>query len=229
MSSKALVNGIVTQLRRDILRGVLKPGDPVKERDKAAEMGVSRTPMREAIRVLSEEGLVTLRHARSPIVSIPDPKTASDQTEVLVTLEKLSAKLACRHATQTELEKVEAILDDMTNNFFKVDAITMFEADMSFHSAIAEASHNASLSETHTLYLQRLWYPRYLAASKRRSRDRVISEHTDVMTALKSRDENAAQAAIETHLLNLTGDIVEQVNLINQNNGSPDTGERETR
>ncbi|MEQ9673915.1 MAG: winged helix-turn-helix domain-containing protein, partial [Roseovarius indicus] len=69
MAEGILAEQIANQLRRDILRGKLAPGASIKERDNAAEMGVSRTPMREAIRILAQDGLVILRPARSPIVA----------------------------------------------------------------------------------------------------------------------------------------------------------------
>lgn len=228
MNSQALVTGIVDTLRRDILRGVLKPGTPVKERDTSTEMGVSRTPMREALRVLAEEGLITLRHARSPIVSPLDLKTVSDQTEVLITLERLSAKLACRHARDAELEQIETTMERMQRDFDTFDTVTLFELDMSFHSQIAAASQNASLTETHKLYLQRLWYPRFLAAAKRQSRERVLTDHAAILAPLLERDEVAAQKAVEQHLLYLADDIQEQVKLVNSGLESPSNTEKDT-
>ena len=67
MAEHSLPDQIADELRRDILRGRLVPGDAIKERDNATEMGVSRTPLREAVRILAKEGLVDLRPARSPI------------------------------------------------------------------------------------------------------------------------------------------------------------------
>ncbi|MDN3722463.1 GntR family transcriptional regulator [Roseibium salinum] len=95
MSEPNLADEIAARLRRDILRGKLPPGSAIKERDNALELGVSRTPMREAIRILAKEGLVILRPSRSPVVARPSFKEISDQVAVLVALEKFSAELAC--------------------------------------------------------------------------------------------------------------------------------------
>ena len=103
MPDQTLPEKIANQLRRDILRGKLVPGDPLKERDKAADLGVSRTPMREAIRIIAREGLITLRSSRSPIVAMPDVKAVTDDVEVLLSVEKLSGKLACERATDADL------------------------------------------------------------------------------------------------------------------------------
>lgn len=210
-TEQTLANQLANELRRNILRGKLLPGAPIKERDNATEMGVSRTPMREAIRILAKEGLVELRPSRSPIVATLNFKEISDQAEVLIALEKLSAELACKHATDQDIERIESIVDYMADHFDDTDPLDMFEIDMSFHTAIAEASHNLALAETHRSFLQRLWHPRYLAAKQRRNRARVVNEHTDILVALRTRDEGEARGAIDIHLWRLAEDIREQI------------------
>ena len=111
MNDGILAEQIANRLRRAILRGALPPGASIKERDNAAELGVSRTPMREAIRILAKEGLVELRPARSPIVALPDLTAVTEQAEVLIALEKLSAELACVHATEDELAELAELVD----------------------------------------------------------------------------------------------------------------------
>lgn len=207
MTEDSLPEQIARRLRRDILRGTLPPGAAIKERDSAAEMGVSRTPTREAIRILAKEGLVELRPARSPIVARLDVKTCTDQAEVLIALEQLSGELACHHATEAELDGLAAILRQMQAQFATADPLDLFELDMAFHMAIAEASHNAALADTHRTYLQRLWHPRYLAAAQRRARERVVREHTEIIAALRSRAPEQARQAIGTHLQYLATDI----------------------
>src|SRR5210317_1067006 len=132
MPKNSLAEKIATRLRRDILRGKLKPGSPIKERDNAAELGVSRTPMREAIRILAKEGLVELRPARSPIVAQPGFKEVEDLAAVLIALEKLSIELACSHATEEDIEKISALAKHMSDAFDHTDAFDMFELDMQF-------------------------------------------------------------------------------------------------
>ncbi len=207
MAEPILAEQIAKHLRRDILRGKLSPGTPIKERDNASELGVSRTPMREAIRILAKEGLVRLRPSRSPTVAQPDFKEVSDQADVLIALEKLSAELACKHATDEDLVRIAGIVDYMSEHFEDTDPLDMFEIDMSFHTAIADASHNLALAETHCTFLQRLWRARYLAASQRRNRERVVNEHTKILEAIKARDPEAARAAIGNHLWHLAEDI----------------------
>lgn len=217
MPKNTLAERIAATLRRDILRGKLKPGAPIKERDNATELGVSRTPMREAIRILAKEGLIELRPARSPIVAQPGFKEVEDQAAVLIALEKLSVELACSHATAADLERIEALVQQMSDTFDETDPLDMFELDMQFHSSIAAASHNQPLISTHTQYLQKLWRARYIAASQRRNRERVVCQHTDIVEALRARDTKAALAAIDTHLHHLAEDVREVIELESKN------------
>ena len=207
MTDETLPEQIARHLRRDILRGKLAPGATIKERDNAAELGVSRTPMREAIRILAKEGLVILRPARSPIVAEPSVKEISDQVEVLLALEKLAAELACRNATESDLANIQSLLDYMAAHFEDTDPLDMFETDMAFHSAIATASHNDVIVSMHRTLMERLWRARYLAARKSRNRDRVISHHSAIVDALRARNGDAAIAAIERHLGHLDRDV----------------------
>ncbi len=211
MTEQILAEQIATQIRRDILRGKLPPGTSIKERDNAAEMGVSRTPMREAIRVLAKEGLVQLRPSRSPIVAQPSYKEVSDQAQVLIALEKLSAELACQNASDAEIDHIANIVDVMAREFDTTDPLDMFEIDMSFHTAIAEASRNAALAQTHCSFLQKLWRARYIAARQRRNRERLVAEHSRIVDGLRARDPKAVRDAIENHLWHLADDIREVI------------------
>ncbi|HUG60252.1 MAG TPA: GntR family transcriptional regulator [Methylomirabilota bacterium] len=202
-----LAEDIADSLRRDILRGKLLPGTPLKERDRAAELGVSRTPMREAIRILAKERLVELRPSRSPLVAAPTMKEIADQVQVMLTLEKLSAELACANASDADIEAIRAINDRMAAIYDTADNLDLFEIDMSFHTAVARASHNEPLAETHRAFLARLWRARYLAASQRRNLERVMRHHNAILDALAARDVEAVRAAIDAHLGQLTDDI----------------------
>lgn len=211
MPDPTLPEQIANQLRRDILRGKLSPGDSLKERDKSAELGVSRTPMREAIRIVAREGLITLRPARSPIVAMPDAKAVTDDVEVLLAIEKLSGELACERATPADIDGIAQIMQHMAEAFDTMDAVDMFELDMSFHSALALAAHNPPLAEIHSRFLARLWRARFLAAVKRRNRASVIEHHATILAALRARDAIAIREAIGIHLDRLTEDIADVI------------------
>ncbi|WP_245155546.1 GntR family transcriptional regulator [Paracoccus ravus] len=200
MTEDSLAEAIAYELRREILRGNLPPGAPIKERDNAERQGVSRTPMREAIRILAKEGLVQLRPLRSPVVADPSLSEIIDQIRVLHALELLSGELACEKASDDEIARIGSLKDRIENIYGEADTLDVFELDMQFHSAIVAASHNAALAETHGAYMARLWRARYLSARRRLSRDRVLRQHKAIHAALARRDANAIKAEIAAHL-----------------------------
>lgn len=200
MTDKALPDQIADKLRRDILKGELAPGQQIKERDHATDLDVSRTPMSEAIRILAKEGLVLLRPSRSPIVADPSFEEISDVIEVLTALELRSGALACQHATDADIARIQAMQDHMDTCQGKIDRIDFFELDMEFHMAIAAASKNAVLAETHSAFVRRLWRARYLSASRKDSSARVKRQHHDIMQAFSDRDPELMCAKISVHL-----------------------------
>jgi DNA-binding GntR family transcriptional regulator len=200
MPDETLPEQIATRLRRDILRGVLLPGTPVKERDHAAELGVSRTPMREAIRMLAKEGLVLLRPARSPVVARPSFEDVAQNIEVMSVLEVLSARLACERATDAEIDAIDAQAQRMVHAYDTLDMLDVFEIDMSFHRAIAVAAGNPVLAEMHHSLVARLWRARYLSASRKKSRDRVLMQHAHIVESLRARDAVGVAAHVQSHL-----------------------------
>jgi len=207
MTEDTLAEAIAYELRREILRGNLPPGAPIKERDNAERQGVSRTPMREAIRILAKEGLVTLRPLRSPVVANPSQTEIIDQIRVLHALELLSGELACEKASDEEIAAIGALKDRIETIYGEADALDVFELDMQFHSAIVAASHNAALAETHGAYMARLWRARYLSARRKLSRERVLRQHKAIHAALAARDVAAIKAEIGAHLAAMIDNI----------------------
>lgn len=200
MPTASLAERIARRLRRNILRGELRPGAPIKERDGAAELGVSRTPMREAIRILANEGLVQLRPARSPIVAHPSLKEVTDAIRLLSALEILSGELACEEASAAQICEIETLKTRIEDCYEHMDPLDLFEIDMGFHSAIAAASNNAALVESHTTNLRRLWRVRYLSASMPESRQHVLRQHNAIVDGIKAHDQAATRDAIHAHL-----------------------------
>lgn len=200
MADKPLADEIADRLRRDILQGRLRPGDSVKERDNAAGQGVSRTPMREAIRVLAQEGLIELRPSRSPIVANPTLAEVVDDIDVIRALEVLSGQLACRNASRDDIEAIVKLQRQLDTAPEDADPLDLFETDMAFHRAIAEASHNRALAETHRAYLARLWRVRYLSARQKSGKERSYRQHHEIIAGLESRDAEAVARVVTNHI-----------------------------
>lgn len=217
---ETLAETIAYEIRREILRGTLPPGAPIKERDNAERQGVSRTPMREAIRILAKEGLVQLRPLRSPVVADPSLEEIVDQVHVLHTLELLAGELACERATPEDLDKISALKRRIEAIYGEADTLDVFEIDMQFHAAIVAASHNVALAETHGAYMARLWRARYLSARRKKARSRVIRQHDAILDALRARDPQRVKAETDSHLADMILNIRDHFREVSEN-GAP--------
>lgn len=191
---------VAARLRREILTGALPPGSPIKERDHAERLGVSRTPLREAVRILAKEGLVMLRPLRSPLVADPTRDEALDEVAVLRRLELFGGELACRNATAAEIDEIARLCETVERNHEEGDKVEVFDLDMQMHRLIVAAGHNAALARTHGEYLARLWRIRFMSARQRADAGRVLADHRGMIAALKARDEAAMQRHMESHL-----------------------------
>lgn len=199
-ASDTIPASIAARLRREILNGDLPPGTPLKERDHAERLGISRTPLREAVRILAQEGLVTLRPLRSPVVANPTLEEVRDEIMVLRALELLSGELACRNATDDEIARVTDLAAWVDRQYHSGDKIDVFDVDMQMHRAIVEATHNAALIRTHAEYLGRLWRVRFLSARLRLENNHTLADHAGMVDALRRRDAADLQRHIAAHV-----------------------------
>ncbi|WP_273499822.1 GntR family transcriptional regulator [Paracoccus sphaerophysae] len=191
---------IADRLRREILTGAIAPGSPIKERDHAERLGISRTPLREAVRILAKEGLVTLRPLRSPLVTDLTRAEAMDEVAVLRLLELAGGELACANATEAEIAAIAALARAVEDNHATGDKVEVFDIDMRMHRAIVAAGHNAALSRSYGEYLARLWRIRFLSARRRSDAAQVLAAHRGMVDALAARDWPAMRAHMESHL-----------------------------
>ncbi|MDO5528197.1 MAG: GntR family transcriptional regulator [Paracoccus sp. (in: a-proteobacteria)] len=198
---------LASQLRREILRGVFPPGAIIKERMNAERLGVSRTPMREAVRVLAQEGLVQLRPLRSAVVADPSITEVRHEIAVLRALELLAADLAVENVTAADLARIAALEARIALDYETGDRLDVFDVDMEFHLAIVAASGNPALIRTHREYLARLWRLRFISARERRRGDRVLEDHEYMRRALQTRDAALLRARINRHLDGLVRNI----------------------
>lgn len=198
---------IADRLRREILTGAIAPGSPIKERDHAERLGISRTPLREAVRILAKEGLVTLRPLRSPLVTDLTRAEAMDEVAVLRLLELAGGELACANATDAEIAAISALARAVEDNHATGDKVEVFDIDMRMHRAIVAAGHNSALSRSYGEYLARLWRIRFLSARRRSDAAQVLAAHRGMVDALAARDWPAMRAHMESHLDGLVRNV----------------------
>ncbi|MBQ2262136.1 MAG: GntR family transcriptional regulator [Loktanella sp.] len=195
---RSLADEAANRLRDLILLERLAPGTPVSERELADVLGISRTPLKDALRILEAEGLVDYGPTRRPRVADPSIDELRDYITVLGALEALAGEIACSEATAEELEVIERMAAQMDTG--PDDPLAFFHLDMAFHGAIVAAAHNAPLAETHRQYNARLWRARFLSSRQVDRRANTLSEHGRIVAALNARDAAQTSAALRDHL-----------------------------
>ncbi len=201
LSRQRLGDQIADVLRKQIVVGELAPGSRIPERETSLALGVSRTPLREALLILESEGLVTMAPARSPIVANPSPKEVVDLLIVQSALEALAGDCACDTITEEEIGHIEELHGQMVAQADSTESIDFFQVDMAFHQAIVAATKNAPLIKTHAQYNSRLWRARYLSSRRRvKKRSLTLAEHGNILEGLRNRDRKRTSRALEKHL-----------------------------
>jgi len=197
---RSLAMEAAESLREFILLGKLAPGVPVGERDLAEAFGVSRTPLKEALRILEAEGLIEYGPTRRPHVADPSLVTIHEWLRVQGALEALGGELCCAHASDQHINEIEQLNNTLVDLRKTDRSLDAFRCDMQFHSKIVAGSGNQALVKTHATYNARLWRVRYLSSERKTGMATTQEQHQDIVAALKARDADAAAAALRGHL-----------------------------
>ncbi|MCI8465640.1 MAG: GntR family transcriptional regulator [Lachnospiraceae bacterium] len=191
---------VFNTLRRAILRGELIPGQRLMEIQLAEKMGVSRTPVREAIRKLELEGLVVMIPRKGAEVAHISGKNLRDVLEVRRALEELAGELACKRMTEEELRLLEKANHKFTSVLGSDDITVIAQADEAFHGLIYQATDNERLIQM-VNHLREQMYRYRIEHIKDRSQRRVlVQEHQEIMRALALRDVEATRRTIRNHI-----------------------------
>ena len=138
---------VFNTLRQAILKGELKPGERLMEIALAEKLGVSRTPIREAMRKLELEGLVVMIPRRGAQVANITEKDLNDVLEVRITLENMAIEKACTNMTEEDVQELEKVARDFERSTAEGDLVKMAEADVNFHETIYRAADNKRLMQ----------------------------------------------------------------------------------
>ena len=188
------------QLADEIVSGLLEPGQALDEQELARRFGVSRTPVREAIRQLSASGLVQVRPHRSALVALPNLDQLHDMFEAMAELEALCAGLSARNMTAAERRALEAIHQELRGLVHQGDPLRYHERNEAFHGAIYAGTHNGYLADMTLMTRKRV-------APFRRAQFRTTGrlggswqEHDMVVQAILRGDRQAATDAMRAHI-----------------------------
>ena len=203
---------VFNTLRRAILKGELKPGERLMEIALADKLGVSRTPIRVAIRKLELEGLVVMAPRKGAKVASITERDLSDVLEVRKGMEVLAISLACKRITGEELEKLETIEQSFQKLIESGNLTELAEMDVKFHDTIYQATNNQRLVQLlnnlrEQMYRYRMEYLKDIAV-----RRTLAEEHKAICRALRERDEQQAEQYVSIHIDNQQKAIIRSLN-----------------
>lgn len=202
---------VAIRLRELLIQGVLAPGAKLNERELCERLGVSRTPLREAIRLLAAEGLITLdpgRGAFAPVFSLADVAHTFD---VLAVLEGLAAELAASQITEAELEELQGLQLEMQSAFERHDLPHYYRANARTHELLSAASRNPVLRATWQQLNARMHALRFRSNQDEIKWAQALQEHAHILEALQARDGPALRDLLVHHLRRKRDAVLEQL------------------
>ncbi|MBQ7841557.1 MAG: GntR family transcriptional regulator [Lachnospiraceae bacterium] len=202
---------VFNTLRQSILTGELKPGERLMEIHLADKLGVSRTPIREAIRKLELEGLVTMIPRRGAEVAQITEKSLRDVLEVRRALDALAAELACERITEEKLEQLRAACDNFEAETRKGNANQVALADVAFHDIILEASGNDKLVQMISNFSQQMYRYRLEYVKDEGNYEQLIQEHRVIYESILKRDKAVAAGAMKVHIDNQEKAVIRMI------------------
>lgn len=200
-------------LRQAILTGDLKPGERLMEIHLANKLGVSRTPIREAIRKLELEGLVVMVPRRGAQVAQITEKSMSDVLEVRLALDELSVELACKRITAEKKEELKLACKAFEKATKTGDIREIAKADVTFHDIIFESAGNTRLKQLVNNLAEQMYRYRFEYIKDEKQHDMLISEHQKILETILEGDEKKAKQAIRVHIKNQEQSILKQIRL----------------
>lgn len=202
ITRKSLHAELVERLHNLIMDGTLAPGHKVPERDLCAQFGVSRTPMREALKVLAADGLILLEPNRGAWVSRLTIEELEEVFPVMAALEALSGELACKHIKDKEIKTVRKLHETMVGHFQNRNLGDYFRSNQAIHEIILEGARNATLATQHRALAARVKRARYLANMSEERWQRAVDEHVEILAALEARNGAQLSDILKRHMEN---------------------------
>lgn len=212
---------VFNTLRKAILDGTLKPGERLMEVHLANKLGVSRTPIREAIRKLELEGLVVMMPRRGVEVAKISVKSLQDVLEVRRALDVLISELACERINDEQLERLKNASDNFEGvvkgtDSANPDTAALARADEAFHNIIMEATGNMRLTTLVNNLAEQMYRYRFVYLMDTSKHEMLIKEHMHIYEAIKLRDKEEAALAARTHIDNQEAAIIEHIRKENE-------------
>jgi DNA-binding GntR family transcriptional regulator len=191
---------IVQTVRDMILMGELPPGSVISESALCASLGVSRTPLREALKVLASENLVQLRPHRTPLVSNVNPEEVTELFELLSIIEPAAGALACQRASTAEIDKLYKMHEELTSLYNARERILYFGANQAIHYEIVRLAGNKAMLTTYDSLQSRVLRARSVANLNHDRWTESVAEHAALIRAFCNRDDTGVSKLLYAHI-----------------------------
>lgn len=193
---------VFNTLREAILKGELKPGERLMELQLASKLGVSRTPIREAIRMLELEGLAVTVPRRGAQVAKMTEKDMEDVLQIRKALDELAVGLACDNIQEADFEKLHVALKNFENSTRGHDVKKIAQADVEFHDVIYQAANNPKLVNMLNNLREQMYRYRVEYLKNEAMYPTLVREHEEIFDCLKRKDRKAVIRVMGSHVVN---------------------------
>ena len=203
---------VFNTLRKAILKGDLKPGERLMEIALAEKLGVSRTPIREAIRKLELEGLVVMAPRKGAKVASITERDLNDVLEVRKGMEELAIRLACERITPEQLDELDQVEKKFLNLIDSENLTELAEVDVEFHDIIYAATNNKRLIQLLNNLREQMYRYRIEYLKDSAVRRKLAKEHKSICEALRTHDKESALRYVYVHIDNQQKAIIRSLN-----------------
>ncbi len=209
ISRLALHDQVAARLRTMLVEGQIAPGAKLNERELCEQLRVSRTPLREAIKLLAAEGLVDLLPNRGAVAVKLTEADVHNTFELLAALEGMSGELAAQRITEEELAELRALHYEMMACFARRDLSGYYRINARIHTAINDAARNPVLASTYRSINARVQSLRFRTNQNEAKWKHAVAEHERMIEALAARDAAALRSVLVEHLLRKRDTVLE--------------------
>ena len=202
MSNRSLHDEVVGRIRDMIIEGEILAGAHVPERIICEKLGISRTPLREAYKVLAAEGVLTLLPNRGAVVTQLTQQDVDDILRMIGLIEGTAAERACGLISAAEIHAIEDLHNQMIEYFEQRAISDYFKINQRIHAAIVAAAQSPQMQLTHSALSKRVQRYRFAGNAESARWSRAVREHEQILITLKDRDGALLNAMLQAHLRN---------------------------
>lgn len=205
----SLYEVVAERLRTMVLEGELSPGSRISEKQLCEAFEVSRTPLREALKVLANEGIIELLPNRGARVTEVEPREVHDLFEVMAALEGLSGRLLASRASDAEIDEIRTLHERMVAYYRRQERREYFRLNQRIHRRLTEIAGNRVLLEQQEQLNLKITRARYAANLQLGRWDESMREHEMILAALEARDTEALATAMAEHMRHTGAAVLE--------------------